>query len=114
MALKKLVSFGFKHDDIPTTGCGLLVVDIRTVFRNPYHNKALRYKRGTDPEVQADVMKTPNFLAKYEYLKQAVTTPGIEEVWIGCTGGHHRSVFLVERLGLELGVPVEHRDILKP
>jgi RNase adaptor protein for sRNA GlmZ degradation len=108
MALKKIVSFGFKHDDIPTTGCGLLVVDIRTVFRNPYHNKALRYKRGTDPEVQADVMKTPNFLAKYEYLKQAVTTPVSREVdWVP---GASSVCVLVERLGLEL-VPVEPRHL---
>ena len=113
MALKKVVSFGFKHDEPPSSP-GVLVVDIRQIFRNPYHNRKLRDKVGTDPEVQADVMKTPNFQAKYEYLKQEVTTPGVEEVWIGCMGGRHRSVFLVERLGQELGVPVEHRDLFKP
>jgi len=31
-------------------------------------------------------------------------------VYLGCTGGHHRSVYLADRLAKELGVSVEHRD----
>jgi UPF0042 nucleotide-binding protein len=111
MTLKKIISFGFKYEGEPPSPAGVLVVDIRQMFRNPYHDRKLRYKRGTDQEVQDDVMKTPNFQAKYDYLKEEVTTPGVEEAWIGCTGGRHRSVFLAERLGKELGVLVEHRDI---
>jgi len=110
--LKKIISFGFKHDT-PSAGNGVVIVDIRPLFRNPYRDKHLRYKRGTDLEVQQDVMKTPDFHAKYAHLRQQATVPGTEVVCIGCHGGRHRSVFLAERLGRELGVLVEHRDIDK-
>lgn len=116
MTLKKIISFGFRHEGGgPNTGIpGVIVVDIRQMFRNPYHDRRLRKKRGTDPEVQKDILKTPNFHAKYAHLKEQVTVPGTEVAYIGCTGGHHRSVFLAEKLGRELGVPVEHRDYDKP
>lgn len=110
MALKKIVSFGFKYGD-PDVRPYMMVADVRRMFRNPHHNAQLRLKTGKDPEVQVEVMKTPNFMAKYVFLKQEASTPGIEVVFIGCVGGRHRSVFLAERLGQELGVPVEHRDI---
>lgn len=112
MPLKKIVSFGFKHPDPPDKFApGVIVVDVRQLFRNPYRDRTLRYKTGTDPAVQAEVMKTPEFRAKYAHLKAVATAPGAEVVYIGCHGGHHRSVFLAERLGQELGIPVEHRDI---
>ena len=111
--LKKIVSFGFRHNGHPEKEPGAVVVDVRAMFRNPYRNYKLRHKRGTDPDVQEDVMKTPNFLIKYAYVKEQITVPGTEIAYIGCSGGHHRSVFLAERLGQELGVPVEHRDISK-
>jgi UPF0042 nucleotide-binding protein len=113
--LKKIVSFGFRHEGGgPNMTPGVVVVDVRNRFRNPFHNPALRNLRGTDPAVQEDVMKTPDFKARYEHLRRKVTTLGTEIAYIGCTGGHHRSVFLAEKLGRELGVPVEHRDIDKP
>lgn len=114
MSLKKIVSFGFKHNGEPSPVPGVVVVDIRRTFRNPYHDRRLRQKTGQDPEVQADIAKTPNFKAKVAYLKDEVTSPGVEEAWIGCTGGHHRSVFLAELLAKELGVQVIHRDVDKP
>lgn len=113
--LKKIVSFGFRHEGGgPNVIPGVVVVDIRKMFKNPYHDRKLRYLRGTDPAVQLDVMKTPDFNAKYTHLKETVSVPGTEVAYIGCTGGHHRSVFLAERLARELGVSVEHRDIDKP
>lgn len=115
MALKQIISFGFRHEGCgPNVVAGVVVVDVRRMFRNPYHDRKLRYKRGTDPEVQADVMKTPDFRAKYAHVKNQITAPGVEVAYIGCSGGHHRSVFLAERLGQELGVPVLHRDIDRP
>jgi UPF0042 nucleotide-binding protein len=112
--LKKIISFGFRHEGGgPNVIEGVTVIDVRQKFKNPYHDKTLRYMRGTDLEVQKDIMKTPDFLQKYCDLKERVEKSGSEVVYIGCTGGHHRSVFLAERLGRELGVSVEHRDIEK-
>jgi UPF0042 nucleotide-binding protein len=106
--LRKIVSFGFKNGK-PLDGP---VIDVRPLFgRNPYHDRKLRSLRGTDEAVQKDVMLTPFFNVHYEQLKQAVQVPGAELVYLGCTGGHHRSVFLAEKLSKELGVLVEHRDL---
>jgi RNase adaptor protein for sRNA GlmZ degradation len=113
--LKKIVSFGFRHEGCgPNVTSGVVVIDVRQMFKNPHHNRKLRYLRGTDPAVQDDIRKTRNFWAKYAHLKERVTSPGTEVAYIGCTGGHHRSVYLAMELGRELGVPVEHRDIDKP
>jgi len=115
MTLKKIISFGFRHEGGgPNVVPGVVVIDIRKMFKNPYHDKTLRYKRGTDLDVQLDIQKTPDFYAKYDYVKEKVTVPGTEIAYIGCTGGHHRSVYLAIKLARELNVEVEHRDIDKP
>jgi UPF0042 nucleotide-binding protein len=112
--LKKIVSFGYRHEWPPEAGPGEVVIDVRTLFKNPYHDRKLRYLRGTDAQVQVEILKNPMFNVRYAYVKEQVTVPGVEVAYIGCTGGHHRSVFLAEKLGQELGVSVEHRDIEKP
>jgi UPF0042 nucleotide-binding protein len=106
----KLISFGFRHGKAPD--CPL--VDVRPLFgRNPYHDKKLRKLRGDHPDVIIDIHKTPFFEANYEKLKKRVLKfDGV--VGIGCTGGHHRSVYLANRLAKELGIEVEHRDYDKP
>jgi UPF0042 nucleotide-binding protein len=116
MALKRIVSFGARHQEgTPAAGPGVLVLDIRQKFRNPYHNKKLRKFRGTDADVQADIRKTPDFYLKYAQLRAKIMeTPDLDVVYIGCTGGHHRSVYLAELLAKDLHVEVVHRDIDKP
>jgi RNase adapter protein RapZ len=108
----KIVSFGFRHGDVPVWPA--YVIDVRELGfrRNPFHDRKLRYMRGTDEAVQEDVKKTPDFQEKYEHLLQLVRLAG-DVVYLGCTGGHHRSVTLTELLGKDLGIPVEHRDIDK-
>ena len=103
-----ITSFGFRHGGRPSLPASALVVDIRPLFRrNPYHNKQLRGLRGDDPAVQAYLWKSPGIQANYARLKVRVSAwPG--EVYLGCTGGHHRSVFLADRLGTELQCPVRH------
>lgn len=112
VSLKKLVSFGYRYPDVPDgTAPGVVVVDVRNLFRNPYRDRTLRGRPGTDPLVQAEIRKTPEFHAKYAFVRAQATAPGTEVAYIGCFGGHHRSVYLAEALGQELGVPVEHRDL---
>lgn len=109
MALKKIVSFGFKYPDPPDQGPGDVVVDVRALFRNPW--RKLRSRPLTAEEIEQEILSTPNFEARYAHVKATATAPGTEVAFIGCYGGKHRSVFLAERLGRELGIPVEHRDI---
>jgi RNase adaptor protein for sRNA GlmZ degradation len=107
-----IVSFGFKHG-APEKRDGEVVIDVRPTFRNPHRDKSLRYLLGTDARVQQDVMKTPDFDAKYAAIKEQATQPDLKVVFIGCHGGKHRSVFLAGKLAYELGVAVAHRDINK-
>lgn len=104
-------SFGYRHgipDDVGTEHS--LTFDIRKQYRNPYYDKSLRYLSGLNPLVQAEIRTTPDFDEKYAALKAQIEThPG--PVYIGCNGGHHRSVYLAERLGTELGVPVQHLNL---
>lgn len=116
-----LVSFGFKYG-LPTEAD--LVFDVR-FLPNPYFVDALRHLDGRTEDVQ-------NFLDRTELTGQfadrlddllAFLIPlyGAEgktylTVAVGCTGGKHRSVALVERLGARLserGLPVSasHRDL---
>src|SRR5213592_2478593 len=107
-----IVSFGFRFGKPRDRDA--LVIDVRDCGfgRNPYHNPALRSLRGDDPRVAADVEQTPSFDDAYASLKARVAAyPG--DVWLGCTGGHHRSVYLADRLGRELGIPVGHRDYFR-
>lgn len=110
---KSLVSFGFRHGGSVPCCEGVLVIDVRKAFdRNPYHNRKLRCLRGTDPEVQEDILKTPGFNESFEKLKKRVSEfDGV--VYLGCTGGHHRSVYLAQRLSEELSIHVFHRDFDK-
>ena len=110
MPLKKIISFGHKYG-IPEHGAGVVVVDIRKMFRNPHYVPRLQQVTGTHEDVQQEILSTPNFEHKYEYLKTVVTAPGLEVAYIGCIGGRHRSVFIAEKLAHDLGVEVEHRDI---
>lgn len=112
-------SFGYKHG-VPLDAD--LVFDARCL-PNPYYDKALRPLTGRDepvvrwleaiPEVEAMFAEIAGFLDRwlpcYEREHRAYLT-----VAVGCTGGQHRSVYLVERLGRAFAargrVLVRHRD----
>lgn len=107
-------SFGFKYG-IP--GDADFVFDARSL-PNPYWEPALRALNGRDPEVarylesssgvaslRADITgfvaaRIPEFLA---------TNRRYMTVAIGCTGGQHRSVYLVEQIAAEFAQ--RHPDI---
>ena len=115
-----LVSFSFKHG-VPT--------DLDTVFDvrclpNPHYEKELRPLTGLDPKVREFVFSDDNSLELLkkihellEFLIPMYQTEGKRylTVGIGCTGGKHRSVSVVEALGERLRhvVPtlrIEHRN----
>ncbi|WP_299941538.1 RNase adapter RapZ [uncultured Microbulbifer sp.] len=96
-------SFGFKYG-VPVDAD--LVFDLRCL-PNPYWEPALREKTGRDPEViqflrahpetdkmEADITRfLKQWLPSYQKSNRSYTC-----ISIGCTGGRHRSVYMVEQL----------------
>lgn len=114
-------SFGYKHG-IPVDAD--YVFDVRNL-PNPFWQEALRSYNGTQqpiidylqdkPEVQTMQTDISNFLHHWipEFIK---ASRSYFTVAIGCTGGQHRSVFLVERLAQEFAqefdnVQIRHRQL---
>lgn len=117
-----LISFGFKYGVPPESN---LVFDVR-FLPNPYFIPALKASNGTSPEIQNFLMQEPlfndyvdRFIPFVHYLIQNYFKEGRPFVTlaIGCTGGKHRSVALIERLKKERWEKVQctivHRDITK-
>jgi len=116
-----ILSFGFKYG-IPVDSD--LVFDVR-FLPNPYYVSELKKLTGNDRPVSQFVMEASiagDFLDKLEdmlmFLIPHYITEGKNQivVAIGCTGGRHRSVTLVNELtsrlnSTEYGIKVEHRDI---
>ncbi len=117
-----LVSFGYKYG-IPVDAD--LVIDTR-FLPNPHYVERLRPSTGNDPEVTRFVLKstvTQKFLRKYFGLLKFLIPYYIREgksyltIAVGCTGGRHRSVIIVNELKkfLKKKYPVktQYRDIEK-
>lgn len=99
-----LESFGYKKRT-PTDAD--FVFDARCL-PNPYYNKSLRPLTGRDPEIATYFSERPivsefiddleafirKWLPRYQSEQRSYLT-----VAVGCTGGQHRSVFVVEQLG---------------
>ncbi|HHM05619.1 MAG TPA: RNase adapter RapZ [Gammaproteobacteria bacterium] len=115
------LSFGFKNG-IPLGAD--FVFDVRCL-PNPHWEPRLRHLTGRD----ADVV---DYLAQHESVSRMFATiRGVMEEWIpcfekehrsymtvavGCTGGHHRSVYLVEQLAAHFAerrahVLARHREL---
>jgi UPF0042 nucleotide-binding protein len=116
-----LQSFGFKHG-IPNDSD--FMFDVRCL-PNPYWQSNLRNLSGKDTAVM-------NYLGSYSEVDNMISSiiefmqkwiPLFEEenrsyltISIGCTGGHHRSVYCVNQLANELGkimqqpITVRHRE----
>lgn len=116
-----LNSFGFKFG-IPTDAD--FVFDVR-FMDNPFYIEELRTKSGADAQVMDYVFSSPErfeFVDKLkdflEYLFPSFMEEGRSQlsIAIGCTGGQHRSVAVVEKLfeGLSSMESIElskyHRD----
>ena len=118
-----LISFGFRHG-VPR---GLdLLFDVR-FLRNPHFHPTLRPKTGLDLEVAAYALEEERgigLLARLRDLLQFLVPLYESEgkayltVAVGCTGGRHRSVAVVEALAPDRRregreVNVSHRDVEK-
>jgi UPF0042 nucleotide-binding protein len=114
-------SFGFKRG-IPVDAD--LVFDVRCL-PNPYWKPELRPFSGRDkqicdylndlPDVQEMYQDIFHFLQKW-LPRYAAGERSYMTIAIGCTGGHHRSVYIAERLLLDLGTQtanmlIRHRDL---
>lgn len=118
-----LVSFGYKFG-VPRDVD--MVLDAR-FLANPFFVDELRPQTGCDAPVAAYVLDRPEaqeFLrltsALLDYTLPLYRREGRSYLTlaIGCTGGRHRSVALVERLGQDLArrgslVQVQHRDMTR-
>jgi UPF0042 nucleotide-binding protein len=87
-----------------------LVFDAR-FLRNPHYDPILRPRTGMDREVAAYVEADPdfaNFFSRVAGLVELVLPRFVQEgkryatITIGCTGGRHRSVHLIEKLANHL------------
>ncbi|MHB1341959.1 MAG: RNase adapter RapZ [Coriobacteriia bacterium] len=116
-------SFGFKYG-LPVDAD--IVMDVR-FLPNPYYVPRLRNRTGLERPVRAFVMdhvQTEEFLQRWYELLDLLLPNYLTEgkthlhISMGCTGGMHRSVVLVEQTAEHLrrhgyAVNVTHRDIGK-
>ncbi len=116
-----LMSFGFKHG-VPVEAN--LVLDVR-FLPNPYFVAGMREQTGKDAAVRDYVLRQPQAQSFLQHVERLLTflLPLYREegkfyltIAIGCTGGRHRSVALVNRLQErldEMGTrcSLTHRDV---
>jgi UPF0042 nucleotide-binding protein len=117
-----VLSFGFKYG-LPADSD--IVADARFIS-NPHWKEELREKTGNDPEVLEYVLEQPGveeFIENYVATLRIVLKGYRKEnkrfatIAIGCTGGKHRSVALVNTIAKILSdeddvkVSVQHRDL---
>jgi UPF0042 nucleotide-binding protein len=115
------MSFGFKYGPVDNAD---LCIDVRDI-PNPYWVDELRAMTGRDAKVRAWVLDKSEAREKIDHVVgvvqwtkkdlQARGNPTLK-VAIGCTGGRHRSVAIVEEVAQRLTaagdtVEVEHRDV---
>jgi UPF0042 nucleotide-binding protein len=103
-----------------------LVFDAR-FLKNPHYEPHLRDLSGLDSEVGSFIEQDPDFaiylnklLKLIEFLLPRFVQEGKKyaTICVGCTGGQHRSVYMVEKLSSQLAktgwrVGVTHREAAK-
>ena len=115
-----LMSFGYKHG-LPLDAD--MVMDVR-FLPNPYWEESLRSLTGLDERVRSYVLGSEAlaFLESFQSLLAQLLPAYAAEgksyltIAIGCTGGRHRSVAIVEQLAIWLRAHhhparVSHRDV---
>jgi UPF0042 nucleotide-binding protein len=116
-----VLSFGFKHG-VPIDVD--IVLDVR-FLPNPHWDEELRPQSGLDKPVRDFVLSQQlalDFLDRVDSLLELVLPAYVHEgrsyltIGIGCTGGRHRSVAMVEEVAVRMAnrgyhPRVSHRDI---
>ena len=115
-----LLSFGFKHG-LPAEAD--IVLDVR-FLPNPYFVESLSGSTGRDDAVATFVMNNDDARQFMQHVRSLLTysLPRYERegkayltVAVGCTGGRHRSVAVIEELARTMDpsyrVTVRHRDL---
>ncbi len=101
-----------------------MVLDAR-FLRNPHYDQVLRPLTGCDAAVAAYVEADPDFQAFFDQITgmlNLVLPRFVQEgkkyatIAVGCTGGRHRSVTIIERLSIYLSnqgwrTSVSHREL---
>ena len=119
--LINLVSFGYRYGIPPDAD---IVLDVR-FLPNPYFIEGLRNLDGCDEQVERFVtgMNESKIFLKKLYDMMEFLIPNYEKegkaylnIALGCTGGKHRSVVMLNKLGeylVEMGyiTNINHRDI---
>lgn len=114
-------SFGFKHGTPTDTD---FMFDVRCL-PNPHWEPSIREFTGKDAPVIEYLEKHQDVEDMYQSIAAFITQwiPKFEAenrsyvtVSIGCTGGHHRSVYLTERLGAAFqktrsNVTIRHKEL---
>lgn len=117
----QFVSFGYKHG-IPADVD--FVFDVRCL-PNPYWDPQLRLRKGTDPEVVKFLEQQSGVRQMFDDIRAFLERwiPSFETenrnyitIAVGCTGGQHRSVYLVEALASHFrrsrdNVMIRHREL---
>ncbi len=122
-----LISFGFPAG-LPREA--EIVFDVR-FLKNPHYVPTLREKTGLDPDVASYIESDKDFPTFYEqvismlrFLLPRYTREGKRylTIAVGCTGGQHRSVRIVDLLARDLmfsatdgafSILVHHRELLR-
>ncbi len=118
-----VTSFGFRHG-VPSDSD--LVFDVR-FLPNPNYIPKYKHLTGKDPAVASYIRSFPQtveFISRISDLLVYLLPHYIHEgksyltIGFGCTGGHHRSVMMAERIRKNLSAAgfkakVTHRDIAK-
>jgi UPF0042 nucleotide-binding protein len=111
-----LISFAYRRG-LPREAD--LVFDAR-FLRNPHYDAILRPGTGLDAEVGAYIEADPDFatfFAKMADLIEMLLPRFVQEgkkyaaITIGCTGGRHRSVYLVEKLARHLAERIAAAEV---
>lgn len=113
----EITSFGYLYGPAPSAH---ITLDLRTHFRDPHVNPALRDLTAHDEPVRAAVLGTPGIRALIAAAVAVVgayqdgPSPAPVTVAVGCAGGRHRAATVAMELGAQVGATVQHRDLAKP